>query len=429
VNVTILADGQWFWAPKKHPRSITQLVDIYYTSIGRNGNLIFNLSPDSRGLIPDDQLAALSRMADVVNETFATDLAFGGKVTADNANATNSPSLALDGNLDTWWEAAPGKTNGTVTLTLPKAVTFDVVSLQEAVDHRSQRIESFAIETWNGSDWVAAEKIASDELTTVGHRRLIRLKSPVTASQVRIRITGSRLGPTLAEMGLFKQSVAALPPAISDRSANGTVTLSNPAGCMMVYTIDGSTPTTNSSVYSAPLTLPLSGTVRAACMLTNGQLGVVGSRTFAGLVPAGWKVVSVDSEETALADNAAARAVDGDSSTIWHTRWNGDLKLPHFITVDMGVTHRIGGFTYLPRQDGLQNGIAENFRFETSADGVNWVTNIPSGTFPNIRNNPGLQEVDFAPVNARFFRFTALREIYRNGWTSAAEISVVPAGE
>ena len=191
----------------------------------------------------------------------------------------------MDGNLDTWWEAAPGKTNGTVTLTLPKPVTFDVVSLQEAVDHRGQRIESFAIEAWNGSAWVAAEKISSDELTTVGHRRLIRLKSPVTTDQVRIRITGSRLEPTLAEMGLFKQSVTTLPPTISDRSTNGTVSLSNLAGNKMVYTVDGSEPTTNSTVYTSPITLPVdrSVTVRAASLLPNGQLGIVGSRIFAGL--------------------------------------------------------------------------------------------------------------------------------------------------
>jgi len=210
VNTTILQNNQWFWAHNKQPRTVTQLVDIFYTSIGRNGNLILNLSPDKRGLVPDNQLDALNRTAQIINETFATDLAKGSKVTADNSNATNSPALALDGNLDTWWEAAPGKTTGTVTLTLPKPVTFDVVSLQEAVDHRSQRIESFAIETWNGSAWVAAERIPSDDLTTVGHRRLIRLKSPVTTGKVRIRITSSRLEPTLAEVGLFKQSVKTL---------------------------------------------------------------------------------------------------------------------------------------------------------------------------------------------------------------------------
>ena len=175
--------------------------------IGRNGNLLLNLSPDKRGLVPDNQLEALSRTAEIIKETFATDLASGGKVTADDSNATNGPALALDGNLDTWWEAASGKTNGTVTLALPNTTAFDVVSLQEAVDHRGQRIESFVIEAWDGAAWVAADKVSSDDLTTVGHRRLIRLKSPVSSDQVRIRITGARLEPTLAEIGLHKQSV------------------------------------------------------------------------------------------------------------------------------------------------------------------------------------------------------------------------------
>jgi len=430
VNTTILQNSQWFWARNKQPRTVTQLVDIYYTSVGRNGNLILNLSPDKRGLVPDNQLEVLNRTAEIINETFATNLAKGGKLTADTFNATNDPALALDGNLDTWWEAAPGQTNGTVTLTLPKKVTFDVVSLQEAVDHRGQRIESFAIETWNGSAWIAAEKIASDDLTTVGHRRLIRLKTPVTTDRVRIRVTGSRLEPTLAELGLFQQSVTTLPPTISDRSTNGVVSLSNLAGNKMVFTVDGSAPTAHSALYASPIALPLdrSVTVRTASLLSNGQLGIEGSRIFAGLMPIGWKVVSVDSEETAGADNSAVRAIDGYSSTIWHTRWNAGQKQPHTITVDMGTTHRIGGFTYLPRQDGLLNGVVEKYRFETSADGVTWTTNIADGSFANIQNNPSLQEVAFTPVNTRYFRFTSLQAIWGSGWTSAAEISVLPAG-
>ena len=283
------------------------MVDIYYRSIGRNGNLILNLSPDTRGLIPDDQLEALGKMSQVVKETFVTDLAAGGKLTADNSSDSHGPSLALDGNLDTWWEAAPGKTNGTVTLTLPNAVTFDVVSLQEAVDHRGQRIESFVIEMWDGSAWTAPEHVASDSLTTVGHRRLIRLKSPVTTGQVRIRITGSRLEPTLAEIGLFKQSIYGLSPAISDRDTDDLVTISNPGGCKMVCTLDGTEPATGSPVYTSPIKLPLTGTVKAACVMPNGKLGIVASKTFAGLPPAGWKVVAVDSQELAGENNGAVQ--------------------------------------------------------------------------------------------------------------------------
>jgi alpha-L-fucosidase len=206
------------------------------------------------------------------------------------------------------------------------------------------------------------------------------------------------------------------------------VTINNAGGCKMVYTVDGTEPTTNSPVYQSPITLPLTGTVQAACVMPNGKLGIVTSKTFAGLPPTGWRVVATDSQEMAGENNSAANAIDGNSSTIWHTRWNDDLKLPHFITIDMGTPHHISGFTYLPRQDGNPNGTVANYRFETSTDGINWITNIVSGTFANIQNNSSLQEVTFAPINARFFRFTALHEVNGNGWTSAAEISVLPVG-
>ena len=427
TNVTILGNGQWFWARSKRPRPVTQLVDIYYSSIGRNGNLILNLSPDNRGLVPDDQVTALGQMAEIVRDTFAHNLAAGARATADHAAPKHGAAALLDGSLDTWWEAAPGRTTGTLTLQLRRPETFDVVSLQEAADHRGQRIESFAIDTWDGSGWVPAQAMASDALTTVGHRRLVRLRQPVSTERVRLRITGARFAPTLAELGLYKQAVDLLPPSIGDRGADGTVQITHPAGGKLVYTTDGSSPTAESPAYRAPLALPASGVVKAARVLPDGRLGVVGSRNFAGLSPRGWKVVAVDSEETAQGRNGAALAIDGDAGTYWHTRWAADLKLPHAITVDMGRMHRIAGFVYLPRQDGMLNGTVENYRFEVSEDGANWSTAVERGTFSNVRNNPDLQEVRFAPMKARFFRFTALDEVWRNGWTSAAELSVIPA--
>ena len=252
TNVTMLANGQWFWAYDKRPRPVTQLVDIYYSSIGRNANLILNLSPDNRGLVPDDQVATLAHVGQIVRDTFATNLARGARVTAGQAAPRHGAAAVLDGNLDTWWEAAPGRTAADVTLTLPRPATFDVVSLQEAVDHRGQRIESFVIETWNGAAWTAPALHAADVTTTVGHRRLIRLASPVTADRVRVRITGSRLEPTLAEVGLYKQATNLLPPAIADRDAGGAVRISHPDGGTIVYTTDGSAPTATSAVYAGP---------------------------------------------------------------------------------------------------------------------------------------------------------------------------------
>lgn len=427
TNVTMLGNGQWFWARTKRPRPVPQLVDIFFSSIGRNGNLILNLSPDQRGLVPEDQMAALAQMGEIIRKTFKTNLAAGARVSSDHAAAGHAAGAAVDGKLATWWEAAPGKTDGTLTLQLRGAQTFDVISLQEAVDKRGQRIERFALEAWGPSGWAPVPKLSLDETTTVGQRRLIRLSQPITTDRLRVRIEAARLAPTLAEVALYRQSLDLMPPVIADRDTEGRVALTHPVGGTLVYTLDGSTPTLQSARYSSPLGLPASGIVKAARVQADGRLGVVGTRNFIGLSPRGWKVVEVDSEEVTQGDNGARLAIDGDPGTHWHTRWNADLKPPHHITIDMGQVHRIAGFVFLPRQDGLLNGTADRYRFETSEDGQHWTVHIDNGSFANVRNNPDQQELRFAPVAARYFRYTVLAEVWGNGWASAAELSVIPA--
>jgi alpha-L-fucosidase len=422
VNTPIL--NGWFWSAEKRAKSPAELVDYYYRSVGRNGVMLLNLSPDTRGLIPDDQLSSLRQMSRVVKDTFAQDLAANASFTADSANPANAPTLAHDGNLDTWWEAAAGHSTATFTLKLPAPVAFDVVSLQEAVDHRSQRIESFVVEIWNGSTWTAPAAV--EEQTTVGRKRLVRLAAPAMTDRVRIQITASRLEPTLAEVGLFKQSVPK-EPVISDRSRDGLVTLTHPHALPIVYTVDGSEPTAKSPVYRSPVPLPEGGTVQAAILTANGRLGLVAVKTIVGLAPTGWKIVGEEKAPVGPPEFESAHAIDAEASTYWRERaTTGDAPRPT-LTVDMGRVQRIGGFAYLPRQDWVFIGVVDRYKFETSVDGTHWATQVAVGAFGNIRNNPMLQEVRFAPVDTRFFRFTAIHDVDNNGWIGAAEITVLPA--
>jgi alpha-L-fucosidase len=414
VNTSILHG--WFWAEGKGVKSPADLVDYYYTSIGRNGNMLLNLAPDTRGLIPDDQLAALRQMMRVVDDTFAHDLATGAQFSADSSHPSQSPSLVHDGNLDTWWEPA-------LVLKLPAAVTFDVVSLQEAVDQRSQRIESFVIEAWDGSAWTAPATV--DEQTTVGHRRLMRLDVPVTTDQVRIRITQSRLEPTLAEVGLFKQSLPRA-PVISDRSRDGIMTVTHPHDLPIVYTLDGTAPTATSPVYRAPLAIPQGGTVKAAILTPEGRLGLMAAKTVVGLAPIGWRIVAPEGAQEIAPESPASQAIDADARTLWTARVTPDQATRPSLTIDMGDVHRIGGFAYLPRQAWNAEDTIDRCRFETSVDGARWTTQVDRAEFGNLRNNPILQEVTFAPVEARYFRFIVLREVEEKGWVSVAEITVLP---
>ena len=411
VNTSILYG--WFWADKKPVKSAAELVNVYYQGVGRNGNMLINLPPDNRGLIPDDQVHNLRLMSKVIDETFARNLAAGARLAADSSLPGHQPSRMLDGNLDTWWESAHGKKQATLTVKLPAPATFDVVSLQEAVDHRGQRIESFAVDVWDGAAWKEV-----DRQTTVGHKRLLRWNSPVTTDQVRIRILGLRLEPAIAELGLYKQAEMIKPPTISERSKDGLVTLACPGNLPVVYTLDDAFPTPHAPVYSTPLSLPRGGNVNSACLTPDGHIGMTASKKFYGYAPAGWQVATTlgnGSGET------AAKAIDGDVATLWDVK---DTALPVSLAIDMGRALEFGGFFYLPRQDGKLDGIVESYRFETSVDGKVWTTAIDQGRFDNIRNNPILQEVPFPTVTARFFRFTALKELSGHGGASAAELGV-----
>ena len=271
-----------------------------------------------------------------------------------------------------------------MTLTLPVAATFDVVSLQEAVDHRGQRIESFVIETWDGSSWTAPPTV--DEQTTVGHKRLLRLAVPVTTDRMRIRITGSRLEPTLAEMGLFQQALPAA-PAISERSRDGRITLSpSPPGADRVHPRRHATDRTVAGLRRARLP--------------------PGWRHPAGRGPDPRRTPRLDRDQDRRRPRAdgmdgaahggddagssefdADRAIDADAATLWKARASDD-GAPPGLTVDMGRARRIGGFAYLPRQDWVFEGVVDRYRFETSLDGTHWTTQVASGAFDNIKNNP-----------------------------------------
>jgi alpha-L-fucosidase len=228
----------------------------------------------------------------------------------------------------------------------------------------------------------------------------------------------------LAEIGLFKQAELVQAPIIYERDTSGRVTIMCSKGFPVTYTMDGTMPTSKSVLYSSPIVLTRGGLVQAGCVAPDGRFGMVASKYFAGLAPIGWKVVSIDHDQV---DSTAGNAIDGNQATLWQTC--SDAALPHQLTVDMGSLQRISGFAYLPRQDGSHDGVVDAYRFETSTNGRNWITNVSQGRFSNIENNPVLQEARFIPASAKFFRFTVLKALGPNHCFSAAEISVLPANE
>jgi alpha-L-fucosidase len=174
-----------------------QLVNVYYSSVGRNGQLLLNIPPDRRGLIHENDVKGLMAMRKILDGTFAVNICANAKVKATSAQAGHPAVQACDRDNRTYWMAAEGTVAPTLEYTFPAEKTFDCLLLQERITV-GQRIEKFRLEAWSGSGW--REVVVG---TTVGYKRLIRFPA-VTASRVRLVIDGSRTSPALSTVGLFK---------------------------------------------------------------------------------------------------------------------------------------------------------------------------------------------------------------------------------
>jgi len=76
----------WFYsaATDDKVKSLAQLLEIYYASVGRNSNLLLNVPVDRRGLIHANDSTRLMEFRRLLNETFKTNLARNAKVTVTN---------------------------------------------------------------------------------------------------------------------------------------------------------------------------------------------------------------------------------------------------------------------------------------------------------------------------------------------------------
>ena len=144
----------------------------------------------------------------------------------------------------------------------------------------------------------------------------------------------------------------------------------------------------------------------------------------AGLRRKGAVIVRADSEDRENG-NVAANILDGDASTLWHTRWQPQADgMPHEVVVDLGREMKLRGITYLPRQDQSNGRIARGEVHGAVRDGE-W-----GGMLAEIRGTDSgeLQEVLFKePATVRFLKIVAKTEVRGEPFVAIAELDVLQA--
>lgn len=196
--------GQWFFHTdgESNLRSLAELLEIYYRSVGLGASLLLNVSPDRRGLLPDADTKRLLELAEVLGETFQHNLAARGHVTASHIRSTEKAykaSNVTDGNPDTYWTVNDDVRQAWLQIVFAEEQVFDRVMLQEHLP-LGQRVSAHEIQVYGSGGW---KTVASG--TTIGYKRIHRLPETRT-TRVRIEITDALAAPVIEAVGIYKAS-------------------------------------------------------------------------------------------------------------------------------------------------------------------------------------------------------------------------------
>lgn len=266
----------WFYHPSQDDlvKTPEKLLDIYYSSVGRNSLLLLNLPPDRRGLIHENDARNLLEMRRILDATFKTNLASGAGISASSSAEGCPVTNILYEDYHSYW-TTDGVERAAIELHFPTARTFDRVLLQEYIK-QGQRIESFTVDVWQENGW---QKIA--EGTTVGYKRLLRVPV-VTTTKVRLNILASRTNPTISTIGLYNS-----PPTVAIKPGGGTFIESleaelttNKPGARIYYTINGEEPGPNSTLYEKPVKISQQTILKAVAIGSDGSRGLVSTASY-----------------------------------------------------------------------------------------------------------------------------------------------------
>ena len=164
-----IRNHDWFWAPGHEDRlyPLSELMEMYYCSVGRNCNLLLNANPDPDGLVPDADFQRYVEFGREIQRRFATPVA------------------------STHGEGA------SVELDLGRAQRANHVAIMEDITC-GERVLEYVVEALVGPDrWQA---VCSGQ--SIGHKRIERFETVETRT-IRLRVTDSKAPPQIRQLAAY----------------------------------------------------------------------------------------------------------------------------------------------------------------------------------------------------------------------------------
>ncbi|MFI5311507.1 MAG: alpha-L-fucosidase [Gemmatimonadales bacterium] len=166
----------WFHHPAEDEKvkTVDQLVDLYFTSVGRNSKLLLNVPPTAEGLLHATDVSRLSGMRERLDALFRDNLAAGHRGE----------------------RRTTGARTGITDIDLGRSAPVGIVDLREDIAF-GQAVARYSVEGSDGGAWRTLSRG-----TTIGCRKLDRFQ-PVRVRRVRLVIEEAVAPPLPVKIALY----------------------------------------------------------------------------------------------------------------------------------------------------------------------------------------------------------------------------------
>ncbi|MCL5019151.1 MAG: alpha-L-fucosidase [Patescibacteria group bacterium] len=160
--------ANWFWNTKNIStlKTVEQLMEMYYLSVGHGAVLLLNNTPDTTGLIPEADMKRSAEFGAEIKRRL-------GKSIAETKGKGEMVELTLD---------APAQIDHIITME-------DIT--------RGERVREYVIEGYIAGEW---QEVCNG--TAIGHKKIDRI-NPVTTIKVRLKIIRSTDTPVLKKFAVY----------------------------------------------------------------------------------------------------------------------------------------------------------------------------------------------------------------------------------
>ena len=176
----------WFYHKSEDGlvKTVEQLEDLYFNSVGHNANLLLNFPVNQEGRIAAIDSANAVEWHRKLQRDFSDNLLKGCTVTASNVRSARfKPTNVLDEDFDKYWATDDDIRHAELVFEFPETTAFNRLMLQEYVP-LGQNVEAFHLDYYFNGKWLPIE--TNEPTTTIGYKRLVRFQT-VRADKLRIR--------------------------------------------------------------------------------------------------------------------------------------------------------------------------------------------------------------------------------------------------